>query len=266
MNAPADRQLEKYSVETITERWHWTPDLFSFRTTRPAGFRFTAGQFARLAVTEANGEVVGRAYSMISVPADEYLEFYAIVVPGGRLTERLIRLDAGDEILVDRTNYGFLTTDRFAGAAGIDLWMLASGTGLAPFVSILGEADAWTRFARLILVHSVRHAAELAYRDHLLALPAQPPIAAAGGADKLRYVPVVTREPTPGALDARITTLIGDGRLEAAADCALDPERSRIMVCGNPEMVGDLRRCLEARGFRVDRRKAPGQMAFENYW
>jgi len=168
----------------------------------------------------------------------------------------------GDAICVERASYGFLTINHFA--PGKDLWLLASGTGLGPFLSILQDPATWRAYESLIVVHSVRNASDLAYRDKLAAFSHQAPVAASPS--RLRYLPVVTRESCPSALGARIPHLIEDGRLEAAAGVELDPQRSRIMVCGNPEMSRDLRRLLTVRGFRTNRRGAPGQLAFENYW
>ena len=252
----------KFTEEHIIHWRQWSPSLFSFRTTRHPGFRFTPGQFARLGLPSPEGVPVWRAYSIVSAPYDDFLEFYSILVPDGEFTPRLARLKKGDALLIDKTSFGFLTTDRFED--GSDLWMLASGTGLAPFLSILSDPDSWQRYEHLVLVHSARHANELSYRDTLGSYARHPLIGEL--ARRLRYVPVVTREAVHGALPARITTLLADGRLEAAAGRRLETSRSRIMVCGNPQMVDDLREQLGLRGFRVARRSTPGQMAFENYW
>jgi ferredoxin/flavodoxin---NADP+ reductase len=258
MSATAD----KFTVERITEVRPWTPSLFSFKTTRHRGFRFVPGQFARLGVRTGDGKIVWRAYSIASAPYDEHLEFYSIVVPGGAFTSRLSRLRVDDEILVEKMNYGFLTTDRFE--AGRDLWMLATGTGLAPFISILYDFSTWEQYDNLILVHGVRRRDELAYQDTIRSFEGHELFAEAGA--KLRYVQAVTREEVAGALNARITTLIENGELERVAGVALDQERSRIMICGNPEMVEDTRKLLLARGFSLSRRGQPGHLALENLW
>lgn len=254
----------KYSVETITHLRRWTPKLFSFRLTRPAAFRFAAGQFARLGVELADGRQLWRAYSMMSAPYDEHLEFFSIVVPDGEFTPELAKLGVGDRVLLDRTAYGFLTLDRFPD--GRDLWMLATGTGVAPFLSILQDPETWTRFRNVVLAYSARSANELAYRDWLAALPAHPLVGDAVTADRFRFVPAVTREALPGALPTRLTTALTDGALERSAGLSLAHEHSRVMVCGNPDMVDDCRKLLTARGFRLSRRAAPAHLAFENYW
>lgn len=253
---------EKFTVERILHIRRWTPGLFSFRITRHRGFRFVPGQFARLGLHTTDGGTVWRAYSMVSAPYDEHLEFFSIVVPGGEFTSRLEQLAVGDEILVDKTSFGFLTTDRFR--PGQDLWLLATGTGLAPFLSILHDPTNWTDYQRLILVHSVRTGAELTYRDELATLREHPLVGP--HADRLIYVPVVTRERVAGALAQRIPALIASGELEARAGVRLDHEASRIMICGNPEMVRDTRTLLKARGFALSRREHPGQLAIENAW
>jgi ferredoxin--NADP+ reductase len=258
MNGPAGR----HTTERIVSIRRWTPNLFSFRTTRHPGFRFVPGQFARLGVRKEDGSIAWRAYSMVSAPYDDYLEFYSIVVPGGEFTSCLVQLSEGDGILVEKMNYGFMTTARFE--QGSDLWLLATGTGLAPFLSILQEPATWTDYEHIVLVHSVRAAAELAYRDRIAGFAAHPLIGEA--AHKLRYVPIVTRERAEGALSDRITTLIANGGLERAAGLRLDHERSRIMICGNPRMVADTRQLLRDMGFRLSRQAAPAQLAVENMW
>lgn len=263
---------DKYTEERITDLRTWVPGkLFSFCCTRSPGYRFVAGQFARLGVRVAGQpDIVWRAYSMVSSPYDDHLEFFSIVVEGGLFTTALQSLQVGDTVLVDKTAHGFLTTDRFAhgSATRRDLWMLSSGTGLAPFVSILHDLHVWQEYDRLIVVHSVRTAAELAYADRLRSLPQHPVFGefCTGRPDKLAYVPVVTREHVPGCLDARLTTLLDNQALEHHLGITLDPATACVMLCGNPDMVRDLRQRLQARGFRAPRRGQPGNLAVENYW
>ena len=254
---------DKYTTETITDVRPWTDSLFSFRTTRDRGYRFVPGQFARIGVRDPEtDEPVWRAYSIASASYDEHLEFFSVVVPGGAFTSRLSKLREGDPILVERRSYGFLTTDRFE--AGRDLWMLATGTGLAPFLSILHEFQTWERYENLVLVQSVRTQQELAYEDLIQGFDRSEYYAEF--AHKLRYVRIVTREPVPGALRDRVTKLLASGVLEENVGLRLDHDRSRIMLCGNPEMVEDSRKLLSGRGFRVSRRGDPGHLAVENYW
>ncbi len=253
---------EKFTRQRLLEVQTLTPNLFTLRTSRDPGFRFTAGQFARLGVRKPSGCIVWRAYSMVSAPHDEFLDFFSIVVPDGEFTSELSRLKVGDELLVDKQAFGFLTLDRFPD--GRDLWLLATGTGIAPFLSILQDFEAWQRFECIILVYSVREARELAYQQLIAELPQRDYLEGLG--TKLLYLPVVTRERVPGALHGRITTLIENGELERAADLQLTPEHSRIMLCGNPQMIEDTRAVLKARDLNLAMTRRPGQVAVENYW
>ncbi|WP_374500025.1 ferredoxin--NADP reductase [Zoogloea sp.] len=256
-----DATPPRFTLETLTHLRRWTPRLFSFRMTRPAHFHFRPGQFARLGLDGEDGQTFWRPYSMVSTPDDPELEFLSIVVPGGAFTSRLETLRVGDTIRFNTLSFGFLTTDTFD--SGTTLWMLATGTGLAPFVSLLRDPATWRQFPRLVLVHGVRHGAELAYRDELLRLVDEAPVPGGGS---LRYLSAVTRESVSGALSARIPTLLASGDLQQAAGWPLDREVSRIMICGNPDMVQDTRSWLTAQGFRPHRRKEPGQFLVELGW
>ena len=253
---------EKFTRQTLIDVQPLTPNLFTLRATRDPGFRFRAGQFARLGVTRTDGSTVWRAYSMVSSPFDEFLEFFSIVVPGGEFTSELSRLGVGDTLLVDRQAYGYLTLDRFVD--GRDLWLLSTGTGLAPFLSILQDFEVWEKFERIILVYSVRETRELAYQDLIAGLAQREYLSEF--AHKLQLINTVTREQHPGALNGRITTLIENGELERAAGVALTPEHSRVMLCGNPQMIDDTRRLLKARDMHLSLSRRPGQVAVENFW
>lgn len=258
---------DKYTAETITWIKPWTNHLFSFRLTRNAAYRFIPGQFARLGVkkfSEEKGEyIVWRAYSIVSANYDEFLEFYSIVVPGGEFTSELATLEVGDTVYVEKMNYGFLTTDRFEN--GKDLWMLSTGTGLAPFISVLYDLSTWEDYENVIIVHSVRDIKELAYADTIEAFK-EHEYFAEFAQEKLKYVQIVTREPGATELSERIPELIKNGKLEEHLGIPLSHERSRIMICGNPDMVDDTRHSLTDKGYTVSRRGQPGHMAVENYW
>jgi len=253
---------EKFTRQVLLDVQTLTPSLFTLRAGRDTGFRFRAGQFARLGVTKADGAVVWRAYSMVSSPYDEFLEFFSIVVPGGEFTTELSRLREGDSLLVDRQAFGYLTLDRFIG--GRDLWLLATGTGVAPFLSILQDFEAWERFERIILVYSARQVVELAYRELIAGLGERDYLAEY--AHKLQFIPTVTREQCPGMLSGRITRLIESGELERVAGVALTPEHSRVMLCGNPQMIDDTRAVLKQRNLHLSLSRRPGQVAVENFW
>ncbi|MGY4533358.1 ferredoxin--NADP+ reductase [Pseudomonas sp. TE3786] len=253
---------DKFTRETLLDVRPWSPTLFSLRTTRDAGFRFRAGQFARLGVRKADGSLVWRAYSMLSAPHDEHLEFFSIVVPGGEFTSELSRLQVGDELLVERQAVGYLTLERFVD--GRDLWLIGTGTGLAPFLSILQDFEVWQRFERIVLVYSARSRTELAYQELIAGLMQREYLAEY--ADKFVYVPIVTREEMPGALHGRVTGLIANGELEQAVGLELTPEHSRVMLCGNPQMIEDCRAVLKTRDMQLSLTRRPGAVAVENYW
>lgn len=253
---------EKFTRQTLLDVKPITSSLFTLRTTRDPGFRFRAGQFARLGVTRADGSTVWRAYSMVSSPYDEFLEFFSIVVPDGEFTSELSRLKQGDSLLVERQAFGYLTLDRFVD--GRDLWLLATGTGVAPFLSILQDFEVWEKFERIILVYSVREAAELAYQELIAGLARRDYLA--DYAHKLQFIPIVTRELHPGALNGRITTLIESGELERFAGLTLTPEHSRVMLCGNPQMIDETRKLLKHKDMHLSLSRRPGQVAVETYW
>ena len=253
---------EKFTRQQLLSVQPWSSTLFSLRCTRDPGFRFRPGQFARLGVRKASGSIIWRAYSMVSAPHDEFLEFFSIVVPGGEFTSELSRLQVGDELLVERLPFGFLTIDRFVD--GRDLWLLASGTGLAPFLSILQDPEVWQRFARIVLVYSARSRQELAYQALIQGLQQRDYLQ--GYTGQLVYLPLVTREQVPGTLHGRVTTLLANGELERAAGFALEPEHGRVMLCGNPQMIDDCRALLKARDMQLSLIRRPGQVAVENYW
>ena len=249
---------DKASRETITQLHRWTDKLITFRTTRPADYQFTPGQYARLGLPDGES-MIWRAYSITSAPDEDTLEFYGIVVVGGQFTSRLDLLKVGDAIWLDRQVFGFMTESRFAD--GDDLWMLATGTGIGPFISILRDAEAWQRWRHLVLVHCVRNEDELAYRHELARMAA-----GAAQAGQLRLLQLVTRDGGDGHLHGRITTLLQSGALEQAAGLPLNAEQSRVMLCGNPEMLEETRKLLHERGMRPVRRALPGQFVTENYW
>jgi ferredoxin--NADP+ reductase len=198
----------------------------------------------------------------VSGADDDCLEFFSVIVPDGEFTTELAAMSAGAVVLVDKTAYGFLTCDRFE--KGPDLWLLATGTGLGPFISILKDPQVWQEFTNIVVVHSVREADELAYRDTIEAY-ARPKRDANHGA-RLHYVPIVTRAQVEGRLHQRIPAALASGALEAHVGLPLNRERARVMICGNPQMVADTRKCLSERGLAPSRRGAPGQLAVENYW
>jgi ferredoxin--NADP+ reductase len=234
----------------VVENRHWTEALFSLRV-EGARLAFEAGQFVRIAL-DIDGERVARPFSMVNAPDDPTLEFYGIVVPEGPLSPRLARLAGDDTLYVASNPAGFLVLSELPDADA--LWLLSTGTGIAPFISMLRSGTPWRRFRDVVLVHAVRHARELAYRDEIERMP------------DLRYLPVVSREELPGSLRGRIPQLLRDGRLEAAAGLKLAPENSQVMLCGNPDMLKDATGVLTERGLRKNRRRTPGHITVESFW
>jgi ferredoxin--NADP+ reductase len=263
MSTESPAATDKATRETVTQVRRWTDKLFSFRTTRPQAYDFTPGQYARLGLSDESG-MLWRAYSIVSAPSEDFLEYYGVSVPGGAFTGMLKDIKPGDAIWTEKQRFGFMTVDRFVD--GEDFWMLATGTGLGPFVSILRDPAVWTKFRRLVLVHCVRHAEEFSYAEELRALQKNPP---ARGAS-LQIIESATRDKgdagLPERLHARITTLLENGQLEKSAGLALTVDASRVMLCGNPEMIEETRRILHQRGMRPCRRVLPGQFVTENYW
>lgn len=254
---------EKFTRETVLSVRRWSENLFSFTLTRPAHFRFSAGQFARIGI-EVDDEKIFRAYSVVSSPFAEELEFFSIVVPDGAFTSRLQHLKAGDSLLLEKIPYGFLTLARYQKPLPHDLWLLATGTGLAPFLSMLQDFAPWQQYQHIILAYSVRTRDELAYIEDIENIAQS---FGEGGA-RFKFLPIITRADSPASdhvLHQRLPILIENGLLEQQAGLALNPATSHVMLCGNPQMVDDTRNALKARGLSMNRR-GEGNIAVENYW
>lgn len=251
--------IEKFSVEKVLSVHRWTPTLFSFTMTRPAHFKFTAGQFARIGL-KVGEELVVRAYSVVSSPFDETLEFFSIVVPDGAFTSNLQHLKVGDELYLEKIPYGYLTLARYQQPLPHDLWLLATGTGLAPFLSMLQDFDTWSKYQKINLVYSVRTAAELAYVDRIQEIAET----FGEGHNGFKFIPIITRDPS-APLHDRLPILIENGELEKTAGIELNPATSHVMLCGNPQMVDDTKEALKRSGLTMNRR-GEGNIAVENYW
>jgi len=238
----------------VIENKAWTDTLFSLRVEAPMP-RFEAGQFVRIGLDVA-GERVARPFSFVNAPEDPVLEFYGVIVPEGPLSPRLARLAPGDALWVADNPAGWLILSEVPPAE--ELWLVATGTGLAPFLSILRTAAPWQRYRRILLVHAARFAKELVYSDLILEFEKE-------HGDRFRSIKFVSREKAPRALEGRIPAAIADGRLEAAG-APIAPERSQFMLCGNPAMLKDMQAALAARGLKKHRRRSPGQVTVESFW
>ena len=240
----------KWHEGRVIENRHWTDSAFSLRVEGPK-LTFRAGQFVRIALEEN----LARAFSFVNPPHDPTLEFYGIVVPEGPLSPRLARLRAGDRLRVASNPAGFLVLSEVPASAR-SLWLVSTGTGIAPFLSILQTDEPWRRFENVVLVHAVRHTAELVYQEMIRQISTE---------HGLRIVTFVSREAAPGSLGGRIPAAIRDGRLERAAGLALDHE-AHLMLCGNPDMLRDAQAALGERGLRKHRRRNPGHISVESFW
>ncbi|MBF0804877.1 MULTISPECIES: ferredoxin--NADP reductase [unclassified Neisseria] len=249
----------KYTEETVLWVEHHTPKLITFAISRPESYRFSAGQFSRLGLREGNG-FIWRAYSVMSAEYADTLEYFAVLVENGPMSARLAALQSGDTILLDKNATGFLLPGRFPD--GKDLVMLCTGSGIAPFLSILEQPEIWQRFDSLVLAHSVSYADELIFTRRIAALQTHPLVGGYFG--KLTFLPVLTRERTAGALNQRLPELLASGALAAAAGRPFTPQNTRFMICGNPAMVKDTFQTLLDMGFSMHRNRIPGQIMMEN--
>lgn len=249
--------MRDFNSETVTAVRHWTDDLFSFRVTRRGNLPFQAGQFVMLGLP-GGPEMVTRAYSISSAPDDDSLEFFSIVVPDGPLTSRLRRIAPGDEVMVGSKATGTLVLDHLI--PGRTLYLLATGTGFAPFASLLRDGEVFRQFDRIVIIYGCRWVMELGFADEVVGEI----IAEGSGAKRsqMLYLPTVTREAYP--LQYRVTALMGsDTFLYRHGLRELDAATDRVMICGNPDMTGELRNFCAARGLREGSARQPGEFVIE---
>ncbi len=261
------------AFQTVTVKWvrHWNDRLFSFAVDRPASFRFRSGEFvmiglpgietAEQAASGKPAKPVMRAYSIASPSWSEEIEFLSIKVEDGPLTGRLQRIEPGDQLYMGKKPTGTLVCDALLG--GKRLWLLSTGTGLAPFLSLTRDPEVYQRFEQVIVVHGVRQVSDLAYHEELSAKLSDDPLIGEEAAAQLRYLPTVTREPFPTA--GRITDMIADGRLFAGGEgpAQFDPETDRVMLCGSTAMIRETAGLLEAAGLDEGSNANPGRYVIE---
>ena len=261
-NAPAQGKPAippAFFGETVTWVHHWTDRLFSFRCTRDPHFRFVAGQFAMIGLM-VDGKPLLRAYSVVSAPWDEELEFLSIKVQDGPLTSRLQHIRVGDTVLINKKPTGTLLLENLL--PGKTLYLCATGTGLAPFLSLIREPETFEKFERVVVCHTVREVKELAYRAFIETELPEHELLGEYVKGRLLYYPSVTREPFP--TQGRITTLIESGRI--FADLGLPPlstETDRVMLCGSEAFNADMKPLLEGRGFVEGSNNQPGTYVLE---
>jgi ferredoxin--NADP+ reductase len=237
--------MSNFNIEKILTVHHWTDSLFSFTTTRDPAFRFLSGQFTMIGL-EVEGKPLLRAYSLASAHYEETLEFFSIKVSNGPLTSRLQHLNVGDNLLVGRKPTGTLILQNLL--PGKTLWLLSTGTGLAPFLATIKDPETYERFDKVVLVHGCRFSMELAYHDLIMHELPQHEFLGEEVRSKLVYYPTVTRDSFRN--EGRITDLIKEGKIFTDLGLpTIDPEHDRLMLCGSPAMLKDVRAILEERHF-----------------
>ena len=252
--------MSAFNEERVLTVHHWTDRLFSFTTTRDASLRFSNGHFTMIGLRTEGGKPLLRAYSIASANYEEHLEFLSIKVPDGPLTSRLQHIQPGDTIVVGRKPTGTLLIDYLL--PGKRLYLLGTGTGLAPWMSIIRDPATYEKFEQVVLVHGVREVKELAYFDYITVDLPRHEFLGEMVSQQLRYYPTVTREPFKNR--GRVTDLIANGKLAADLGLpALDPAQDRVMICGSPEMLRDLKRMMEQRQFVEGNTSSPGDYVIE---
>jgi ferredoxin--NADP+ reductase len=251
--------MSAFHEERVLSVHHWTDRLFTFTTTRDTALRFSNGHFTMLGL-KVDGKPLVRAYSIVSANYEDHLEFLSIKVPDGPLTSRLQHVRPGDAIVIGRKPTGTLLIDYLLPARR--LYLMSTGTGLAPFMSIVRDPTTYERFEQIILVHGVREVDELAYHDLLVDHLPQHEFLGEMVTKQLRYYPTVTRESYRNM--GRITELVETGKLFTDLDLPpLDRTQDRVMICGSPSMLRDLKRILESRGFHEGSTTTPGDFVIE---
>ena len=251
--------MAAFFEEKVLSVHHWNDTLFSFTTTRNPTLRFKKGQFVMIGL-EVNGRPLMRAYSVVSAHYEDHLEFYSIKVPDGPLTSRLQHLQVGDTLLVSKKPTGSLIMDNLK--PGKNLYLLSTGTGLAPFMSVVRDHEFYDAFEKIVLTHGVRWKSELGYFEHITEeLPDHEHFGELIQ-NQLIYYPTVTREEF--ATQGRLTDLLESGKLcDDIGLPQLNPETDRVMICGSPSMLKDLVDILEKRGFVEGTSHAPGDYVIE---
>ena len=251
--------MSNFYEERVLSVHHWTETLFSFTTTRDPTFRFKNGQFTMIGLKVGEKPLL-RAYSLASTNYDEALEFFSIKVPDGPLTSRLQNLKVGDPIIVGKKAVGTLVLDNLKD--GRRLFLLGTGTGLAPFLSLIRDPETYERYEQVVLVHGCRQVAELAYGERIQSELPQDEFLGETIRQQLTYYPTVTREPFRNR--GRITDLLTSGQLFADIDQqGFDPASDRFMLCGSPQMLADLKTIFEERGLTEGNTGEPGDYVIE---
>lgn len=253
--------MPKWSQAKVVAKKTWTDGLFTIRVEVDDIEPFLPGQFLQLGVfdrdeSSEDPKLINRPYSVAS-PYGTHLEFFIVLVEEGELTPRLWRLEIGDRVEVSQKAAGSFTLEKTPAAE--NLWLVATGTGLAPYIAMLRTDSPWEKFENIIVVHGVRHEEDLAYTEELECFAGKFP-------GRFQLIQSLTRGEAPGKLTGRIPNLLEEGRLEAAADCQLRADNSSILLCGNPAMLDSMEELLAKRKMKRHRNKSPGQIVLERYW
>lgn len=241
---------------TVKARTDWNDHLFSLSFECPGFPAFKAGQFTKFAI-EHDGKIISRPYSLVNPPDSPYLEIIAVPVEEGLLSPKLYQLQVGDKVLIMSPATGFLVLDEVP--LSDNLWMLATGTGVGPFLSILSSEQVWQRYKHITLVYGMRHSHDLTYGHLIEAWRKLRP-------SQFQFVPVISRETKAGALQGRIPELINSGKIQQLAGQTLNAADSQVMLCGNPDMIQDSLTLLSEMGLSKHLRRSPGQITMERYW
>ena len=247
--------MPKWCDATVVAKKVWTDGLFTISITAEDVSDFEPGQFLQLAVEDGE-DLINRPYSVAS-PAGDVLEFFIVVVEEGQLTPRLWKLEKGDSLKVSQRAAGSFTLKKSPAAEC--LWLMSTGTGLAPYIAMLRTSEPWDNYEKIVVVHGVRYFADLGYTEELTALAEKHP-------DQFSLVQALTREQTAGTLNGRIPVLLESGELEKVAGTELRADNSTVLLCGNPAMLDDMEEKLGTRGLKRHRSKSPGQIVLERYW
>jgi len=251
---PEKRLMSKWHNGTVVANTRWNERLTSLKIKAPLE-NFEPGQFVRVGL-EIDGEIVARPYSLVNTPDESALEIYFNIVPEGPLSPELFELQTGDDILVAIRPAGFLTISEVPESK--NLWMLATGTAIGPFLSILKSQAVWQKFKQVTLCYSVRTQEELVYAQEISKISEQHP-------SQFYFIPLITREDAPDALQKRIPQAMENGDLEARANTPISAEDSHVMICGSTELITEVSTILESRGMHKHRRREPGHFTTEKY-
>ena len=246
---------EKWIQGEVVDVKHWTESLYSVKISAP-NVEFIAGQYTKVSLS-INNQEVARPYSFVNSPNEDILEFYSVSVPNGPLSTAMQKLKEGDIINVGPKGNGFLILNEIPTTENI--WMLATGTAIGPYLSILKTKNSWTKFKKVVLVHAVRYEKELTYQDTIRDIKDH-------YGDRFIYISYVSREETNTSLKGRIPKDIGNGVLENEAKIQINPKNTHVMICGNPAMLKDTTVELKKIGLKKHRRSSPGHITTENYW